>query len=162
MGAFLLSAIRSKVSAIVTLLAIGLVVYLVTGGDAERPKAPEQKNQKLIDDATAGIGEDAAAIEGATQVALASDHLKITGDWDRYRIRELRLEDGDLTVLTRQSADAASRRQAAKLCETLLGGDPPLIEVEDWVFIFGRGLEPIRADECDTRFWREPAAPAGS
>lgn len=161
MGAFLLSAIRSKVSAILTLLAIGLVVYLVTGGDAERPKTPEQKNRELIDAAAAGIGQDAAAAGSAARVALASDHLKITGDWERYRIRELRLEDGDLTVLTRQPANAASRRQAAKLCETLLGGEPPLIEVEDWVFIFGRGLEPIRADECDTRYWREPAAAQG-
>lgn len=157
MGAFLLSAIRSKLTAILGLFAVGAIVLLVTGGDAERPKTSEQKNAELIEGAQQGIADDAAAIDRGFQVANATTHLKVTGDWRRHRIKKLRIEDGSLTVLTDLPAGAGSRKKVAKLCETLIGGDPPLVEIEDWVFVFGRGLRPIRADQCDTMFWREPS-----
>ncbi len=157
MGAFLLSAIRSKLTFLIGLFAVGAIVLLITGGDAERPKTSERKNQELIEGAQRDIAEDATAVDSAAQVATATMNLKVTGDWARYRMKKLRIEDGSLTVLTGLPANADSKKKAASLCETLIGGDPPMVEIEDWVFIFGRGLKPIRADECDTVFWREPA-----
>lgn len=155
---FLFSSVLGRIFATLILLGIGGVYLLLSGSDGERPKSEEKQIAEQIERSTEGLESTADSAELGLQVYRAETALMVGGDPDRYRVRRLeRSEDGDLNVFTGLPFNTASKRKVAKLCEKLIGGDPPLVEVKDFVFVFGQGLEHIRADECDIRFW-EPAA----
>ena len=158
---FLFSSVRARIITTLGMLAIGAAYLLITGSDGERPKSQERIIEEQIDQSTKGVESAAASAATGLQVYNADMKLLVDGDYDRYRIRNIELRDGDLSVFTSMPPGKPSQAKAAKLCEKLIGSDPPLVAVNDFVFVFGRGLSHIRADECDIRHWQGSTASAG-
>ncbi|HMT05337.1 MAG: hypothetical protein KDB48_10800 [Solirubrobacterales bacterium] len=158
---FLLGSVSARVISILCFLAIGAAYLLITGSDGERPKSQEQITKEQLDQSTKGVRSVADSAATGLQVYNADMKLLVDGDYDRYQIRNIELSDGDLSVFTSMPPGKASQAKAAKLCEKLIGSDPPLVAVNDFVFVFGSGLSHIRADECDIRHWQGSTASAG-
>ena len=162
---FVFSSILGRLIGSLVLLGIGAVVLLITGNHDESPERPiteEAKIQEQIDQSTEGVESAAESAATGLQVYEAQNTLMVDGDLDRYRIQRLeRSPEGDLNVFTGLMPGKDSERKVARLCEKLIGGEPPLVDVEDFVLVFGQGIAHIRADECDVQFWQGAGAPAG-
>lgn len=163
---FVFSSILGRVIGVLALLGVGAVVLFITGDDGgrepDRPITEEGKIEEQIDQSTEGVESAADSAAIGLQVYEAQNKLMVDGDLDRYRIDRLeRSEEGDLNVFTDLRPGTASERKVARLCEKLIGGEPPLVDVTDFVLVFGKGVTHIRADECDVQFWQGAGAPAG-
>ncbi len=155
MWSFIKSTVIGRVTGLMILFAIGGIVVLLSGNDGEGPRTENQKIQDQIDRSTDDVDAAADAAGRGLQVYDAQNTLMVNGDLDRYRIQRLeRSEEGDLVVFTKMPSNAASKKKGAKLCEKLIGSDPPLVDVTDFVLVFGQGTEHIRADECDIQHWQ--------
>ena len=159
MGHFLFMTVVGRITGILMLFAIGGLVLLLFG-DSD-PQTPKQKAADQIDQSTDALDGAADAAASGLQILDAQNQLMVDGDLDRYRIQRLeRSEDGDLNVFTGLPSGKASEQKVAKLCEKLIGGNPPLVDVSDFVLVFGQGIQHIRADECDVQYWQGGTAPA--
>jgi len=139
---FFIALLKYRVASIASLIAFAVLYSLITGKGFLNKEPPSDDQPK--------------AGAAATDPLAPADHqLFIDGDKKRLRISKIELQDGDLSVFTGLTPSRKSSRQVAKLCEKLIGSQPPLVEVRDFVFVFSRDLEHIRADECDIRHWQK-------
>lgn len=146
MKRYFFTLFRSRAAFLVPLLALAVAYSLITGDGFLNKKSDDPPEAGPA--TTMGLG-----------LLDVENELLASGDLARYRIDRLEMDGGDLTVFTGLPVNAASKRKVAKLCEKLIGGEKPLVEVKDFVFVFGQGIEHIRADECDVRHWQGTPAP---
>ncbi len=150
MKRYFFTLFRSRATFVVTLLAAAVAYSLITG---------DGFLNKDADEPTDAGGATGPTTTAGLEVLEVQNKLMVSGDLDRYRIDRLEMDRGDLNVFTSLPFNTASKRKVPKLCEKLIGGEPPLVEVKDFVFVFSRDVEHIRADECDSRHWQESPGP---
>lgn len=133
---------------------LGLTLFsaggLLGACDAERPKTDEQINARQVQRATEALAEDAEAIGGGLRIYEARTHLTVLGLWDRFIVRSIREAGGNLAILTGLPAGPASKPKAAELCDALIGGNPPALDLPGRIAVVSGDRRLIRAAECGT------------
>lgn len=145
---FLLNSILGRIIGVLGLLAIGAVVLLLTEGDGERPMTNEQKTQVQIDKSISDLNQSADAISSGVQLATLRTNLQVTGRWEQYRIKRIEPNNGGYTIQTSLPPGQDSIGKVNRLCEDLLGGDPPEVDSPGGLLVFGTGPEPLSGESC--------------
>jgi hypothetical protein len=140
--------LRGRVLLTVTVLGLG--AFLLFGCDGERPKTDEQINAEQIQRATDALSEDAETIGGGVVIYEARTQLTVLGLWDRFDIRGIREAGGNLAILTGLPAGAGSEPQAAEICDALIGGNPPALDLPGKIAVVSGDRRLIRAGACGT------------
>jgi hypothetical protein len=118
--------------------------------DGEQPKPSEQINAEQLQEASDALSEDAEAVGGGMLIYGAKTQLTVLGLWDRFDIRRVREAGGNLAILTGLQAGAASGPKAAEICDALVGGDPPALDLPGKIAVVSSDRKLIRAVECGT------------
>ena len=134
---------------VVTLVVLGSSL-LGACGNAERPTTEEEIRAEQIKRATDELDETTAAAEAGLLVYNARTQLVVLGLWDRFGIRKIRQAGGNLAILTGLPPGPASESKAAEICDALIGGDPPALDMPGRIAVVSGDRKLIRAAECGT------------
>lgn len=158
---FIFHSIRGRVIGTLLMLGIGGVILLATGRLDDDLRSQEEKRQDQVDRTIKSVDDTAQAASSGLRIYEADTRLMVDGDYERYRIGRIEMAEGDLNVFTKLPPGRASERKVARLCAKLIGGEQPLLEVRDFVFVFGEDLTHIRADQCDIQYWQDTGPAVG-
>jgi hypothetical protein len=133
---------------------LGLTLFSLGGllgaCDAERPKTAEQINEEQLQGVGEALNEDAEEISGGLLIYEARTQLTVLGLWDRYNVRGIREAGGNLAILTGLPAGAGSEPEAAEICDALIGGSPPALDLPGRIAVISGDRRLIRAGACGT------------
>jgi hypothetical protein len=123
-------------------------VVAACGG--ERAKTEEEITAEQLQNAGDSLRDDAGAIGGGLLIDQARTQLTVLGLWDRFGITSIRQAGGNLAILTKLPSVPASRNRAAEICDALVGGDPPALDLPGRIAVVSDDRKLIRATECGT------------
>ncbi|MGK2955932.1 MAG: hypothetical protein ACSLFI_09720 [Solirubrobacterales bacterium] len=135
------------------LIGIGVSGAVLLGcGDPERPKSDEQIAAERVEKATGSLDETAAAAGAGLLIYNAKTQLTVLGLSDRYGVRAVKGAGGNLAIITKVPSEPKpkARAAAAKICDALIGGDPPVLDLPGKIGVISGDRKLIRAPECRT------------
>jgi hypothetical protein len=127
-----------------------LAGFLLPACGGERPKTDEQITAERLQGAGEALSEDAEAIGGGLLISEARTQLTVLGLWDRFDVKGIRESGGNLAILTGLPGGPASEPKAAEICDALVGGNPPAIDMPGRIAVVSVDRRLIRAVECGT------------
>jgi hypothetical protein len=128
------------------------VILIVIGGTAAllgiESESDEEKHREAIAGVIDSVNETGDVASRGAELSILKTSLQLDGDWKRFRIRQIELNDRGYTVLTSLPPGEASIRQVDRFCRMLLAGDPPRVDAPGGILVFGTGPEPLSGRSC--------------